>query len=160
MTQIFLCPTEGEGDMLFLVWILFVSALWWRADLILVTLTYFSRSVRGLNCQIWAKRCLCAQFLMNQLADFNQICMHIIFGHVKKLNRFWWPWSNFQVHCQTYSTKIKPKSVRLHVIAWTIGWNVIKFASLYKSDSFNSLLDFGELDLIYKVTASWLKLPP
>ena len=24
----------------------------------------------------------------------------------------------------------------------------------------NSLLDFGDLDLIFKVTASWLKLPP
>ena len=74
---------------------------WWRDDLILVTLTYFSRSVRDLNCQIWAKRCLCAQYLMNQLADFNQICMDITFGHDKKLNMFWWPWSNFQGHCQT-----------------------------------------------------------
>ena len=61
---------------------------WWRADLILVTLTYFSRSVRDLNCQIWAKRCLFAQYLMNQLADFKQICMDITFGHDKKLNRF------------------------------------------------------------------------
>ena len=26
---------------------------------------------------------------MNQLADFNQICMDITFGHDKKLNRFW-----------------------------------------------------------------------
>ena len=73
---------------------------WWRADLILVTLTFLSRSVCYLNCQIWAKRCLCAQYLMNQLADFNQICMDITFGHDKKLNRFWWPWSNFQGHCQ------------------------------------------------------------
>ena len=133
---------------------------WWRADLILVTLTYFSRSVRDLNCQIWAKRCLCAQDLMNQLADFNQICMDITFGHDKKLNRFWWPWSNFQDDCQTYPTKIKPKSVCLHVISWTTGWNVTKFASLYKLDRINSLLDFGDLDLIFKVTASWLKLPP
>ena len=68
----------------------------WRADLILVTLTYISRSVRDLNCQIWAKRCLCAQYLMNQLADFNQVSMDITFGHDKMLNRFWWPWSNFQ----------------------------------------------------------------
>ena len=58
-----------------------------RADLVLVTLTYFSRSLLGLNCQIWAKRCLCAQNLMNQQADFNQICMDITFGHDKKLNR-------------------------------------------------------------------------
>ena len=28
-----------------------------------------------------------------------------------------------------------------------------KFASLYKSDRINSLLDFGDLDLIFKVTA-------
>ena len=72
---------------------------WWRADLVLVTLTCFSRSVW--DCQIWAKKCLCAQYLMNQVADFNQICMDITFGHDKKLNRFWWPWSNFQGHCHT-----------------------------------------------------------
>ena len=27
-------------------------------------------------------------YLMNQLVDFNQICMDITFGHDKKLNRF------------------------------------------------------------------------
>ena len=84
---------------------------WWRADLILVTMTNFSRSVQDLNCQIWAKRCLCAQYLMNQLADFNQICMDITFGHDKKLNRFWWPWFNFQGHCQTYPPKLSQKVV-------------------------------------------------
>ena len=70
---------------------------------------------------------------MNQLADFNQICMDITFGHDKK---------------------IKPKSVCLHVISWTIGWNVTKFASLYKSERVNSLLDFVDLDLIFKISAS------
>ena len=44
--------------------------------------------------------------------------------------------------------KLKPKSVCLHVISWTIGWNVTKFASLYKLNRINSLLDFGDLDLI------------
>ena len=63
---------------------------WWKAHWVLVTLTYFSRSLRDLNWQIWAKRCLCAQYLMNQLVDFNQICIDIISGHDKKLNRFWW----------------------------------------------------------------------
>ena len=29
-----------------------------------------------------------------------------------------------------------------------------KFASLYKSDRIDSLLDFGDFDLIFKVTAS------
>ena len=55
--------------------------IWWRADYVLVTLTYFSRSLQDLNFQIWAKRCLCAHYLMNQLADFNHICMDITFGH-------------------------------------------------------------------------------
>ena len=50
--------------------------------------------------------------------------------------------------------KIKPKSVCLHVILWTIGWNVTKFASLYKLDRINSILDFGDLGLIFKVTAA------
>ena len=30
-----------------------------------------------------------AQYLMNQPADFNQICIYITFGHDKKLNKFW-----------------------------------------------------------------------
>ena len=61
----------------------YIIGTWCRADLILVTLTYFSRSVRDLNCQIWAKRCLCAQYLMNQLVDFNRICMDITMDMTK-----------------------------------------------------------------------------
>ena len=120
---------------------------------------FFKVSV-GLKLPNLSQRCLCAQYLMNRLADFNQIYMDITFGHDKKLNRFWWPWSNFEGHCQTYSTKIKPKSVCLDAISWTIGWNVTKFATLYKLNRVNSLLDFGDLDLIFQVTASWLKLLP
>ena len=82
---------------------------WRRTDLVLVTLTYFSRSLQDLHCQIWAKRCFCAQYLMNQPADFNQICMDITFGHDKKLSRFWWQWSNFQGHYPTLSTKLSQK---------------------------------------------------
>ena len=74
-----------------------------------MTLTYFSRSLGGLNCQIWAKRCLCAQYLMNQLADLNQICMDITFGHDKKLNRFSWPSTNFQGHCQINPPNLSQK---------------------------------------------------
>ena len=48
-------------------------------DLILVTLTYFSRSLQDFQ----AKRCLCAQYLM------SQVCMDITFGRDKKLKRFW-----------------------------------------------------------------------
>ena len=44
---------------------------------------------------------------------------------------------------------MKPKGVCLHVISCTIGWNVIKYTSLYKSDRINSLLDFGDLDKVF-----------
>ena len=49
------------------------NGTWLGADLVLVTLTYFSRSLRDLNCKIWANRYLCAQYLMNQLADLTTI---------------------------------------------------------------------------------------
>ena len=110
-----------------------------------MTLTYFSRSLRDLNCQIWAKRCLCAKYLMNQLADFNQICMDITFGHDKS-------WIGFGDLDLIFKAKFKPKCVCLHVISWTIGWNVTEFASLYKSDRTNGLLEFGDLDLILNVS--------
>ena len=35
-----------------------------------------------------------------------------------------------------------------------------QICKLYKSDRNNSLLDFDDLDVIFKITASWLKLPP
>ena len=50
-----------------------------------MTLTQCSRSVWDLNCQIQAKKCLCAPYLMNWLADFNQICMDIALGHDEEL---------------------------------------------------------------------------
>ena len=60
----------------------------------------------------------------------------------------------FKVTAGLKSIKFKPKSVCLHVISCTIGWNFTKFASLYKADRINSLFAFGDLDLILKVTAS------
>ena len=85
------------------------TGTWWRADWVLMTLAYFSRSLQYLNFQIWLIRCLCAQYLMNQLADFNQICMGITFWHDKKLNRFWWPSSNFKVTARLYPPKLSQK---------------------------------------------------
>ena len=104
-----------------------------------MTLIYFSRSVRYLNCQIWAKRCLCAQYLMNQLADFNQICINITAGHDKKLNKFWLDLI-FKVTVRLNPPKLSQK-VFVCMLS-LIRWNVNKFSSLYKADRINSLLDF------------------
>ena len=43
----------------------------------------------GLKLPNFSQKVFVPQYLMNQLVDFNQICMDIIFGHDKKLNRFW-----------------------------------------------------------------------
>ena len=87
---------------------------------------------------------------MNQLADFNQICMNITFGHDKKLNRFGDLDLIFKVTARLNPSNLSQKvfvcmlSHEPLVISWTIGWNVTKFESLYKSDSINSLLDFDD----------------
>ena len=51
--------------------------------------------VRGTYC-FWCGSCwrqrdsfLCAQYLVNQFADFDQICMDITLGHDEELIRFW-----------------------------------------------------------------------
>ena len=43
-------------------------------------LDLFFKVTAGPKLQIYAM-CLCALYLMNQPADFNQICMDIAFGH-------------------------------------------------------------------------------
>ena len=48
-----------------------------------------------------AKKCLFAEYLMNRLADFNQMFMHITLGHDDELIIFWWPAPNFQNHSRT-----------------------------------------------------------
>ena len=62
-------PTEGEGDILFLVWILLASAL---------ALSSPSRDTF-----------LFARYLVNRWVDFNYICMDVTLGHDEELIRFW-----------------------------------------------------------------------
>ena len=60
---------------------------------------------------------LSAWYLMNQLADFNQICMYITLGHNEDLIRFWWPWPNFQGQGGTLTAKFKPKNVLARMLS-------------------------------------------
>ena len=41
----------------------------------------------------------------------------------------------------------------LHNILWTSGWFLTKFSLIYNWDITKNWLDFGDLDLIFKVTA-------
>ena len=49
----------------------------------------FFKISAGLKTAKFEPKGACVHNIMNQLADFNQICMYITFGHDKKLNRFW-----------------------------------------------------------------------
>ena len=67
----------------------------------------------------------------------------------------------FKVTAGLALPNFNPEIACLHyVISWTIGWNVTKFTCLYYWGRVRKRLDFGILDLIFKVTWSWLKLPP
>ena len=94
---------------------------------------------------------LCAWYLLNRLADFNQICMDIIFWHDEERIRFWWLDLIFKV---TVGLKLPNLSQKVFawLVSWTIGWTVTKFACLYYLGRINSRLDFGDLDLIFKIT--------
>ena len=106
----------------------------WRADLILVTMTYFSRSVRDLNCQIWAKRCLCAQYLLNWLAylyprqkcqGVYSFCLSVRSSVHMFVRSFVLPsrlWNYFKVLCASNSSGVyltNHSSESIHI--WTIG---------------------------------------
>ena len=64
-------PTEGEGCIFFFFW---CGSRWRR------------RQLRRLRDSF-----LSARYLMNWLADFNQICMAITLGHDEEPIRFWCP---------------------------------------------------------------------
>ena len=84
--------------------------------------------------------CLSAKYLMNQLADFNHICMDTTFGHDKKLNSF----GDLNLIFK-FTANLNPPNLSQKVFACYLmdhWWNVTKFASLYKSDRINSFFDF------------------
>ena len=93
---------------------------------------------------------MCAPYLMNRLADFNQICMDITFGHDEKQIWFWWPWPTFQGLC---GTNLSQNMRVLHNISWTSWWILTRFTLIKHLDMIKSWMGFGDLDLIFKVTA-------
>ena len=82
---------------------------------------------------------------------------YIIGTSLIELIRFWWPWPHFQGHWRTYMT-----ISCTHYISWTNEWNFTKLAWIHHWDKFKSWLDFGDLDLIFKVTGGlrWKFLVP
>ena len=105
---------------------------------------------RGGTYCFWCGSCrpphsfLCALYLLNQLVDFYQTCTDTLLGWGKEVIRFWWSWPHFEV------------ASCLHSISWTSGWILTKCAQTHYWDGGKKRLDFGDLDLIFKVTpALW-----
>ena len=104
-----------------------------------MTLISFSKSHRHFDTQILIEKSLCAHYLLNQWLEFYQISTDTSLGQEKEVIRFWWPWSHFQGH---YITKILKMSLMCTLSHESIDgiW-----------DRGMKWLDFGDLDLIFKL---------
>ena len=85
---------------------------------------------------------------MNQLADFNQICMDIIKIGFSDLDLI------FKITARHNPPKLSQKVFVCMLSHGPLDGMLTRFASIYKLDRINSLFDFDDLDLIFKVTAS------
>ena len=120
--------------------------------MILVTFISFPRSHRHFEAQILIEKSLCAHYILNQWLEFHQTSIDISLGHGKEVIRFWWHWPHCQSH---YIIKTKNQPC-MHYISWINSWNLTKLAQIHHWDGGNKWLDFGDLDLIFKVTpALW-----
>ena len=98
------------------------------------------------------RKSLCAHYLLNQWLEFYQTSTNTSLGHRKEVIRFWWPWPHFQGH---YIIKTKNEPC-VHSLSRINRWNLTKLAQLHHWDGGMKWLDFGDLDLIFKVTlALW-----
>ena len=99
----------------------------------------------------WA---LSAPYFLNQMTDSGQTSYIVILGWFKDLVRFWWSSPNFQGH---HTIKLKNEPC-LHLSPEPIGgvWPNLHRNTI-RRDMGKKLLDFGDLDLIFKVTpALWI----
>ena len=95
-----------------------------------------------------AVKSLCAHYLFNQWLKFDQTSTDTSSGWGKEVIRFWWPWSYFQGHYIINTQKVSLVNA------------VKKLCAHYLFNQLLVLVDFHDLDFIFKVTghASTLKL--
>ena len=86
---------------------------------------------------------------MNHWLAYYQMCIHLYYW-----GRFngWVDFGDFDLIFKVrVKFKTRIKGACLHVISWTVGWNITKVACLYYLGKINSWLEFGDLDLNIKV---------
>ena len=90
---------------------------------------------------------------MNQLAGFNQICMDITLGHDEELSRLL---PNFQGHCMLKLPNLSQKVLLCTLSHEPFAEMLLNLHVYIIGTGFNSSLDFGDLDLIFKVTVRFI----
>ena len=91
-----------------------------------------------------AVKSLCAHYLFNQWLEFDQISTDTSSGWGKEVIRFWWPWPYFQGHYIINTQKVSLVNA------------VKSLCAHYLFNQLLVLLDFSDLDFIFKVTpALW-----
>ena len=86
-----------------------------------------------------AVKSLCAHYLFNQLLEFDQTSTDASSGCGKEVIRFWWLWPYFQGQYIINTQKVSLVNV------------VKSLCAHYLFNQLLVLLDFGDLDFIFKV---------
>ena len=121
-----------------------VIRFWWPWS-------HFQGHTGTLKLKYWLEKSLCAHFILNQWLEFYLTSTDTSLGHGKEVVRFWWPWPHFQGH---YIIKTVKMSLVCTLISWMNRWNLTELAQIHHWDGGKGKkwLDFGDLDLIFKVT--------
>ena len=83
---------------------------------------------------------------------FYQICRDTLLGHYKNMFRLWWPWLKFQGHSSRKTENSATLSC-LYNMFWINCWNLNIFSWIHNWDITKNWSDFGDFDLMFKVTA-------
>ena len=87
--------------------------------------------------------------------EFDQTSTDTSSGWGKEVIRFLWIWPYFQGHYAINTQKSEPFNavkICVHHISLTNGWNLTELAQIHHKNGAMKWLDFGDLDLIFKVT--------
>ena len=106
----------------------------------------------GLNLPNLSPKCLCAPYLMNWLADFNQICMNITSWWI--MMKSWFDFSDLDLFFKV-SARLKLPNLSQKVLVCRISheqladFNQTCMAITFGHDK--SWIGFGDINLIFKV---------
>ena len=124
---------------------IYIVETWKRTDLILVTLTPFSRSQEGSDC--WKMACLLLILRMN-----GWILTKLVYLYCCDIKNNWLDFGDLDLIFKVTGGLRLLENVFCAPISRMNGWILTKFVQLYCWDKDKNWLDFGDQDPIFKVT--------